>query len=83
MKRCLHCHPRNNHTRLTLDDALDDILNVIAACGCSLIAGLVGAISTTPSQDFGIFAEGVHLVLWADGKDSRQRELQLFDSHGL
>ena len=29
-----HCHARNNDTSLTLDNAFDDVLNMIARCGC-------------------------------------------------
>ena len=80
LENLLHRHPGNDDTGLTLDNALDNILNMISACRRCLPACLVLRSS---SQNLGILLECFRLVFRADGEHSWQLELELFNRHSL
>lgn len=80
LENLLHSHPTNNHPGLSLNDSLDDILHMAATRRSGF---LPRRSSDSPGQDLGILAQGIKVVIWADGEDGRERELQLLDRHGL
>ena len=41
------------------------------------------SVFVPPSEDFSILPQGVRRVIWPNGEDGRQTELQLLASHGL
>src|SRR5438034_214300 len=68
-----HAHPADNDTRLTLDDALDDILHM-AASGSSWLLASCGTFSTatTTGKENGIFLKGLFVVIGANREDCRE-----------
>lgn len=71
-----HRHSGNDATSLTLDDTLDDILDMASTSSTSSRISL-------PRQNLGIILEGFRLIIGTDSEDSWQGELKLLNSHGL
>lgn len=68
----LHGHGRHNRARLTLDDALDDILDMAAAGRNGTAADVAVDIA---GQEHGISFQSLRVVLGTDGEDGGEGEL--------
>jgi hypothetical protein len=84
LENLLHGHTGNNDTGLSLNDALDDVLNMIALGRhyCSTSTGRTGAIRIA-RQEKCIFLQGIQVIVRTNGKDSRQSKLELLHCHCL
>ena len=80
----LHRHARDNHTGLSLDDALDDVLHVVALRrhDGGALGERIAPVGTTAEQE-GILAERFGIVVGSDGEDGRKGKLKLLHRHGL
>lgn len=73
-----HCHARDDDSSLALNDALDDILNIV-----SRRMGGAALAARFSREQKGVFLEGGEVVVWADGEDCRKRKLEFLDGHSL
>lgn len=81
VKQFLHRHIRHNTPRLTLNNALDNILHMITTSGDETL--VVIATIAVFSQQHSVLLQALDLVVRTDGEDGGKRELQLLTCHGL
>jgi hypothetical protein len=79
----LHSHTGNDDTRLSLDDALDNVLNMVAFRWHNGSSSAVTGAIWVAGQKERIFLEGIEVVVRTNGKNSRQGKLKLLIRHGL
>lgn len=79
-----HGHAGNNDASLPFDDALDNVLNMIALRwhDCTSLLGRAGAVRIA-RQEERIFFQSIQIIVRTDGENGRQSELKLLHSHCL
>jgi hypothetical protein len=79
----LHSHTGNDDTRLSLDDALDNVLNMVAFRWHDGSAPAITGAIWVAGQKERIFLESVEVIVRTDGKNCRQGKLKLLIGHSL
>lgn len=79
LENLLHRHTTNNHSRLTLNNPLDNILDMVPTSRRNLLRG----IGRLTRQDLRIATQRIDIIGRTNREDGRKRELEFLDRHGL